>query len=368
MKKHAILSMKIILVFILLFSITFHGNAQQRNLDWLLIYYLPYDNNLSPLADAIIDQFTAAKTNGKVCIVLQSDLAGPGGMTRYVVDGKVDSAQLTDDNSGTYAGFRNYLTWVSDNFKAKHYAIVLLNHGGLVNEYGVDEYPAEQWIGIDSLAVAIRDFNSKEGISKVDLLFEQVCARGTIENLYEFKDVAHFSLASQGLVPAPGYYFTSAFDNLDDGKIKNGVQLADLIVACERRDMYYSYTLIDNSQWKKWMTVFDAYVASFEEKETMVISDSLKVFTYWGGLYYDIESILEGTRGKNSELAFALKNFTKDQLIRRHYMNLHVDTMHGYSGLSVFSAFKPLDSPLALFQVGSYKRWRHMLRKGMRGN
>jgi hypothetical protein len=360
--------MKIILVFILLFSLTFHGHAQQRNLDWLLIYYLPYDNNLSPLADKIIDQFTVAKTNGKVSIVLQADLAGPGGMTRYVINSKVDSTKLTDDNSGTCSGFRNYLTWVSGNFKAKHYAIVLLNHGGLVNEYGVDEYPAEQWIGIDSLALAVRDFNSREGISKVDLLFEQVCARGTIENLYEFKDVARFSLASQGLVPAPGYYFTNAFDNLDDLNIKNGAQLADLIVSYERRDMYYSFTLIDNSQWKKWMTLFDAYVASIEEKETMMISDSLKVFTYWGGLYYDVQSVLDGTKAKNREVAFALKNFTKNQLIRRHYLNLHIDTMYGYSGLSVFSPFKPVDSPLALFQVASYKRWVRALRKGMRGN
>ena len=352
-----------VLCFFLLSSATY---GQESKYDWLMIYYMPYDNNLSPLADTIVNQFVTSPISNRSCVILQTDLAGAGGMRRYIINEDVATIDIDEEHSASPETFTSYLTWISENFKADHYAIVLLSHGGLINEYGLDEYPTKQWLPIDSLALSIRHFNKLVGISKVDLLFEQVCSRGTLENLFEFRDVSKFTLASQHLVPAPGYYYSHVFSSLDN--VKAGDELADLIVRSEHDDMYYSLTLVDNSKWTRWAKLFDQYSRKIQKDRVTLISDSLKVLTYWGGLYFDFSSLIKGSflSGRVPSEGVRLLSFTNHQLIGKLYINQSNSLMNDYLGISIISPFISHDVRLSIHQDDGYQNWLQSLKRNTR--
>ncbi len=333
--------------------------------DWLFVYYMPYDNNLTSLSNHIIDQFRDSKIEGKICVTLQVDLAGKGGMTRYVFNAKTDSIHVDDERSAVSKTFEEYLVWVANNYTAKHYAIVLLNHGGDLNEYGLDEFPVMEWLRIDSVAKSIRKFNQVAGISEIDLLFEQVCTRGTIENLYEFKDVAKYTLASQDLVPAPGYYYPRTFSAVEKLSIESGDRLADLIVKSERADMYYSFTLIDNSKWNKWLEHLNKYSKEISRSNYKIATDKLKLLSYAGQAYFDLNSLIEATTFHENipQRGSTLMTYTTDVLIRKLYKNSETVRASNYSGISIYAPFTSSVSPLSIYSQKPYKRYLLSLTK-----
>ncbi len=349
---------------IIILSLLSH-NVSGKEYDWLLIYYMPYDNNLSPLSQSIIKQFSKANISDHVCVTLQVDLAGSGGMTRYSFNSKVDSSYLSEEESASSKVFDEYLLWVSKTFRAKHYSIILLNHGGGLNEYGLDEYPrANKWLQIDSLAISIGKFNGRAGISKIDLLFQQVCARGTLENLYEFNGVAKYTLASQDLVPAPGYYYPKVFSGLENGNVNSGDKLADLIVSSERDDMYYSYTLVDNSKWNDWLTLLEKFSEKLSHSNSKINTTELKLISYAGDSYFDFTSLINAT-SSNTDISITsglIKKITSGVLIKRLYVNNKSDRMMGFSGLSICSPFKFAHRSLTIYSIKAYADFLTSLR------
>ena len=325
---------------------------------------MPYDNDLSPLAKNIMQQFLSARINDNICVTLQVDRAGKGGMTRYTFNSNVDSLSIEDEESSSVKALNKYLLWVSRTFKTRHYSVILLNHGGRLNEYGRDDYPeAKRWMQIDSLARSLATFNERAGIKKIDLLFEQVCTRGTVENLYEFREVAEYTLASQDLVPAPGYYYTNVFFSLNDG-IKSGDQLADLIVSSEREDMYYTYTLVDNSRWMDWLKLLQNYSEVLSSPDAMINRDKLKVLTYSSDLYFDFGSLVDATSSHESicVIGESMKSFTNQVLVKRLFVNKKFDQLTGYSGLSVCSPFRDTGSRLGIHSTRPYTKFLTSLR------
>jgi hypothetical protein len=347
----------------IIFSLWSH-HANGREYDWLLVYYMPYDNDLSPLANTIIRQFLNTRINDNVCVTLQVDLAGKGGMTRYAFNSNVDSVDIDEEASSSNKALEDYLLWVSKTFKAKHYSVILLNHGGRLNEYGRDDYPdPKSWMQIDSLATSLAAFNRRAGIKKVDLLFEQVCTRGTAENLYEFREVADYTLASQDLVPAPGYYYPAVFSSLN-GNVKSGDELADLIVRSEREDMYYTYTLVDNTRWMDWLKLLQMYSEELGSPDAMIDQGKLKVLTYSSDLYFDFLSLVDATSSQDrvNVTGNSIKTFTNQVLVKRLYINHRFDQLTGYSGLSVCSPFRVTGSPLNIYSTRAYTSFLTSLR------
>jgi Clostripain family len=353
-----------IIKLVLLLSLLSH-NLSGKTYDWLLVYYMPYDNNLSPFAKNIIQHFFKSTISDNVCATLQVDLSGQGGMTRYSFYSKVDSLHLNDEGSASTRALDEYLLWVSKKFKAKHYAIILLNHGGGLNEYGLDENgSSNEWMHIDGLANSIEKFTKLVKIPKIDLLFEQVCARGTIENLYEFRKIAKYTLASQDLVPAPGYYYSKMFSGLGTGKINSGDKLAEVIVNSERDDMYYSYTLIDNSKWDDWLQLLERYSVRLAHSNSKIRQEALKIVFYEGDSYFDFISLINATSLTNDILPLAseIKTFTNDVLIIRLYLNNKYERMSDYSGLSVCSPFRSTSCPLTIYSLNGYQAFLASLR------
>ncbi len=325
---------------------------------------MPYDNNLSEFSNTIIDQIKSANYRGNVCVTLQVDLAGDGGMTRYTFNSAVDSVNIKNENSASSETLTEYLLWVAKNYEAKNHALIFLNHGGKINEYGIDLFPNNTWMPINEMADAISKFNTTAGIDKIDLLFEQICTRSTVENLFEFKDVAKFTLASQDLLPAPGYYYTEVISTLGEIEIDSGDQLADLIVSAEREDMYYSLTLINNAKWPIWTRNLDKYTKTLSKIKCDLKSSEIKLLLYEGQTYFDISSLIVAAESNNLTLKGAEKFnlISAQRLIKKLYINPNNNRLKGYSGLSLLSPFSATKAPLKIYNTPEYSEYIAILK------
>jgi len=62
--------------------LTINCSIAQKKLEWLFIYYMPYDNNLSNLGTRIIEMLRSG-TSDKVGVTIQADFADTTGIKRY---------------------------------------------------------------------------------------------------------------------------------------------------------------------------------------------------------------------------------------------------------------------------------------------
>ena len=82
-----------------------------------------------------------------------------------------------------------------------------------------------------------------------EFLFLQNCHKATLEVIYQVRNCAKYTLASQFLLGVPNYYYKGFFDALKQPSI-NGREVAIAIMDSEQSDMYHTLTLVDNQAVK----------------------------------------------------------------------------------------------------------------------
>src|SRR5690349_3660931 len=150
--------MKHLISFLLIIiSVSASAQIQKISTEWLFAYYMPYDNNLSSLSDTIVTMIQRGIKTKSVVVTIQSDTEGGGGMKRFIItsDTILTSPVDTDFSShtSTYAG---YLAWITQGIDHKKRALIFLDHGGKLDEIGLDSYPTEKFLRVDSVSEVIR--------------------------------------------------------------------------------------------------------------------------------------------------------------------------------------------------------------------
>jgi len=188
----------------ILFLVLCRGAVAQT--EWHFTYWMPYDNNLDGWTDSI-KHMMIKEMLANLSVSIQVDRAGDGGMRRLRLEkGRVISAERIDsDKSYSSSAFQQYLSWVTQTFDYKHHALIFLDHGGKLDEVGLDEYPRRDFLRVDSIRIGLEKELPKE--RPLDLLYFQVCAKGSIEPVFEVKDQADYILVSQNKLGAPNFYY-----------------------------------------------------------------------------------------------------------------------------------------------------------------
>ena len=329
--------------FLILISFSFciqDAVLAQDSLDWLIVYYAPYDNNLSSYSDSILKQLESAKEYENVQVVLQVDKADSEGMYRYTITSNgtiIDTIPSEESTSGKI--LNSYLRWASRNFSFKHSALFFLDHGGGLNEVGQDLQPDSSFLTTTSIQKAMKKFN-RWSSSTVDLLYLQVCAKSSIEPLYEFRDVSNYTLASQQLLGAPNYYYPKTIQFLSQHPNSSGAELAKSIATNDRTDMIESLTCIDNNQFSLIRSNFRKLVIELEKRPQITFSAAPLHFDYSTDRYWDLISFLESLNLQTPEELAA-----KDALIQSIQKELieyqlFSDPNSAYSGISIATISK----------------------------
>ncbi|MEG4092435.1 clostripain-related cysteine peptidase [Microcoleus sp. Pol12B4] len=232
------------------------GSTVKNPYDWILLYWMPYDNNLSRFGQPIIQMLSKGVKNDKVLVVVQSDFSGAAQVSRSIISqGKVDRQYLETADSSSPEVLSEYLTWAQSQFQAKRWAIVFLGHSGTLMEISPDEHPTSpsiseiRWMNLQKINQLIFDFNrSVKG--NLEVLFFQNCNKGNIEVHHTFQNTAKYTLSSQLQLGAPNYYYEQLLSDLSDYPDIDGSQLATKIMDYEPPHMYHSLTLTNNHYFR----------------------------------------------------------------------------------------------------------------------
>lgn len=225
--------------------------SDRSHFDWIFLYWMPYDNNLSRLGIPILNMITRGVRGDNILVLVQSDFSGAKQLSRSIItNGEINTYQLNTANSASEDGFAEYLNWARSQFQAQKWAIVFLGHGGGLDAIAPDEHPGNsssrtQWMNIHKLSEIIIQFNQAVS-DRVELFFFQNCNKGTLEAHYTLSQAANYTLSSQKLLGAPNYYYESLFQYLASHPEVDGSEVAEKISQFERSDMYSSYTVTNN--------------------------------------------------------------------------------------------------------------------------
>lgn len=265
--------------------------------DWLLVYWLPYDNDLAFAAPEILGALERAHApgEGRVEVVAQVDLPGEAGMTRVRIGpaGREDTLLAGRDESSQVEELASLLDWVERSTDARHVMIALLGHARRLEELSPDRASsgAQAWMRLDELAPVLEGFRARLR-GEVELLVLQSCAKASVEVAYELRRTARFLLASQALLGAPNHYYGGAIAALRAVPSTDGAGLAEVIAASERPDMFVGLSLVDLGPLDALPDLVDA--AATESSDPIPAPGlETRVFLHGGDVFMDARALLE---------------------------------------------------------------------------
>jgi hypothetical protein len=210
---------------------------------------MPYDNDLVSCGEPIVEMLTRGTRNSEIAVVVQSDYWGdPKMRRRQLVNGTANEINVVGEDSSDPSALSAYLDWAGQAFEAEHWAVIVVGHGGKINEVSPDDRRTSRrtrtWMRVDQFANAVSNFNRSTS-GRVELLFFQNCNKATLEVIYEARNCARYTLASQLNLGAPNYYYEGFLKRLQESSI-DGREAAIAIMDSETIDMYHTLTLVDN--------------------------------------------------------------------------------------------------------------------------
>lgn len=328
---------KLVFVILILASVTGYNAPLKK---WLFIYYMPYDNNLSKEGELILNEIKTSELGSEIAVSFQCDFQDSTGMSRYYfTSDTIISEKIEEEKSSEPKVFKSYLKWVELQGKFEKCVIVFLNHGGALNEIGLDEYPDHKYQKTENLNEIIQAFNKRNKILP-ELIFFQVCAKGVLEPLYEMRKCSRYTLCSQNILGAPNYYYKNFFQWMNEASNVTGEDIAAQIAISDRKDMFYSYTCVENQKFDPVITNFNDFVSyHFRSCNPVIHADSILQIRYYGETHWDLKSFLDNY-SCDTDSSVYYKNkliLSLQELIRFHFINPHSAVMKSYCGLSMFA-------------------------------
>lgn len=105
------------------------------NHPWVALYWMPYDNNLSRFGEPIIEMLTSGTQQSTAAVAIQSDYWGAANMRRrQIIGGTITETDVSGEDSSNVSALTDYLDWAYQTFEADHWAVIVVGHGGKINE------------------------------------------------------------------------------------------------------------------------------------------------------------------------------------------------------------------------------------------
>ncbi|NER35763.1 MAG: hypothetical protein F6J93_17530 [Oscillatoria sp. SIO1A7] len=274
----------------------------QKRFDWIFVYWMPYDNNLSRYGNPILKMIEKGVKSENILVLVQADFSNTDKMSRWIfAKDRVSREEVNSANSAREEEFAEYLDWARSQFEAEKWAIAFLGHGGTLDRISPDDRPrgslavaAEtQWMNIHKLSSIIESFNRQIN-NRVELFFFQNCNKGTIEEHYTLREAAKYTLSSQDTLGAPNYYYESLFQVLGSNPYLNGGELAEKIIEFDDLDMYWIYTVTENRYFADLPEKINPVIESILKANVEAIKlEALNPYSYSGDKYVDSVDFLQ---------------------------------------------------------------------------
>ena len=328
-------------------------SRKERVYDWIFLYWMPYDNSLSKFGTPILEMLTKGVESDNILVVVQSKFSGDKQIFRNLITpGNIDTQKLKATNSGSEEVFTEYLKWAKSQFKAKKWAVIFLGHGGRLDEISPDARPipgttVTKWMNIQKLSNVLEKFN-QEVDNRVELFFLQNCNKGTVEANYTFRNTARYTLSSQLILGAPNYYYEPLLKFIGRNPEIHGGQVAEKIMEFEPKNMYYSYTCVNNSALTSLSAKINPMIESVISSNINAINlMELKTYYYINERFVDIVyffQVLTERSGAKQQTYIDFAKFLKTSVIYKLQKNgtiIDSDLRKEYQDFLVFCIFFP---------------------------
>lgn len=189
------------------------GGGAQPMKEWTLLYYLDGKNNLAPMAEHSFSSIDKVGSDDNVNLVAQLGLPKKGVLQGLVKGDKGASFEdIGAADMGSAKNLQQFVEWGMKNYPAKHYALVMWDHGaGFKGSMTDDE--TRHLITNPDLAKALEDAQKTTG-AKLEVLNFNACLMNQAEVGYELRNAASYMVGSEeteaGLrIPIPGVFGTT---------------------------------------------------------------------------------------------------------------------------------------------------------------
>jgi hypothetical protein len=290
---------------------------------WTFLIYLDADNNLETAGIGDFQEMAKVGSSSTVNIVVQMDrhpgtnlpqytgFYGGWDDTRRFLVKKGDDPSVTplqdlgEKNMGDPEVLRDFVEWGVKSYPAKHYALVIWNHGdgwrgnmlamqklmlkikdtrsekgqegGISKAIASDDtdndvlYMKEVQTALES---AVNNLKGNNGFEKFDIIGFDACLMGMVEVAYAMRSVTRYMVGSEDLEPGDGWPYDLILEELASGQPVTPDKLARSIVTkyvnSYRGRTGITQAALDISRLNALVTAIDAFTA--------------KAGTEWSGL------------------------------------------------------------------------------------
>ncbi len=241
--------------------------------EWTVLTYIQADNNLASYAHYNINDMQRAGSTDKVNILIQWDQPYNRKTWRYKITkgGKVEDESLSQEMGiKPVKELVDAMEWAQRKYPAKHYMLVLWNHGNGVLDRSrnlssfalnpwleIPGYPNQKERGIlyddsDDTFVSNRDlsnaFSQIKSLlgKKIDIVGMDACLMAMTEVGYQIRNYADYLVGSEHLEPGNGWDYSGFLKPLvNNPELFGAEELAASVVlsyANYYKDRYSSYT------------------------------------------------------------------------------------------------------------------------------
>lgn len=186
--------------------------------EWTVMMFNNAKNNLESLQVGAVNTMESIGSSKDVNIVVQLGRLGSGygtgnwkGSRRYCLVKDTDTANITSPvlwtgavDMGDYKNVIDFVKWTAENYPAKHYALIIANHGGgWMDAKGKEtakgisyDDETKNFIKTAQLAPMMEGVNSAIG-KKIDIYYSAACLMQGVEVAYELKDLVDVIVGSE---------------------------------------------------------------------------------------------------------------------------------------------------------------------------
>ena len=197
------------------------------NKEWTFMFYYDkdFEGGYDPLHDFAREAYSHDNLN---IIVLQDTENGPAKMWYIDEHHHMNLLQeMGEINMGDYTTLSNFIKYGKENFPANRYIIDFFNHGGGWMGTCWDETNDNDYLSMNEIQMALEETGGVDII-----MFGVPCLMGTIEAVYEIKELADVYIGSEEI----GYWYTDAdiakplCDLLNENPFISNIELGEKII------------------------------------------------------------------------------------------------------------------------------------------
>ncbi|PLX76140.1 MAG: hypothetical protein C0614_10370 [Desulfuromonas sp.] len=219
--------------------------------DWTYLVYMGADNNLSTAGVIDLNEMEMVGSDENINIVLQAEFSTEftpfsdfgytdysGQTLRFLVQADNNSDRINlksgdeigNVNMGHPNTLRDFIQWGTANYPAKHYALVIWDHGAgwKSRSYvkgAVEDATSDSFMSLPDLAKAVRD----AGVH-LDVINFDACLMAMYEVAYEFKGLVDYMVFSEETEPGSGDPYDTILAALAQNPGMTPSKLAETIV------------------------------------------------------------------------------------------------------------------------------------------